>query len=182
MVFAEETGVPALPRSAAASTSTRRGRSRPSTSTRTSSATVAQQNGVQQYGTIVFNYKGRTERVTANTEQDITNAIIKVVSGQQKKVYFTPGHGEKDTTSAERDGYGAIAEALKRENYAVEKVVLAQTGAVPDDAAVVVVAGPQTDFFPPEIDALKTYLGKDGKLLLVLDPPDKIGRASRSPT
>ena len=67
--------------------------------------TLAQQNQVQQYGTIVFNYKGRTERVTSDTEQDITNGIIKVVTGQQRKVYFTQGHGEKDTTSSERDGY-----------------------------------------------------------------------------
>ena len=37
---------------------------------------------------------------------------------------------------------------------------------MPDDASVVVVAGPQTDFFPPEIDALKKYLDKNGKLLL----------------
>ena len=44
---------------------------------------------------------------------------------------------------------------------------------MPDDAAVVIVAGPKTDFFPPEIDALKKYLDKAGKLLLVLDPPDK---------
>ena len=44
---------------------------------------------------------------------------------------------------------------------------------MPDDAAVVIVAGPQTDFFPPEIEALKKYLDKAGKLLLELDPPDK---------
>ena len=47
---------------------------------------AARQNQIQQYGTIVFNYKGRTERVTSDNEQDITNGIIKVVSGQQKKV------------------------------------------------------------------------------------------------
>ena len=134
---------------------------------------VAKQNQVQQYGTIVFNYKGRTERVTTDNEQDITNGIIKVVSGQQRKVYFTQGHGEKDTASAERDGYNAIVAALGRENYAVDKLVVAQQGAVPDDASVVVVAGPRTDFFPPEIDALKKYLDKSGKLLLELDPPDK---------
>jgi ABC-type uncharacterized transport system involved in gliding motility auxiliary subunit len=51
--------------------------------------------------------------------------------------------------------------------------VLAQQGAVPDDASVVVVAGPKIDFFPNEIDALKKYLDKAGKLLLELDPPDK---------
>ena len=42
--------------------------------------TIAKQNAIQQYGTIVFNYKGRTERVTTDNEQDITNGIIKVVS------------------------------------------------------------------------------------------------------
>jgi ABC-type uncharacterized transport system involved in gliding motility auxiliary subunit len=135
--------------------------------------TVARQNQIQQYGTIVFKYKGRSERVTTDTEQDITTGIIKVVQGQQKKVYFTQGHGEKDTTSADRDGYKAIVDALTRENYTVDKVVLAQSGSVPDDAAVVVVAGPKTDFFPAEIEALKKYLAKSGKLLLEIDPSDK---------
>jgi ABC-type uncharacterized transport system involved in gliding motility auxiliary subunit len=134
---------------------------------------VAQQNQVTQYNTIVITYKGRTERVTSDNEQDLTNGIIKVVSGQQRKVYFTQGHGEKDTTSSEREGYNTIATALGKENYTVEKLVLAQQGAVPDDAAVVIVAGPRNDFFPPEVEALKKYLDKGGKLLLELDPPDK---------
>jgi gliding motility-associatede transport system auxiliary component len=135
--------------------------------------TVAQQNNIQNFGTIVFNYKGRSERVTSDTEQDITNGIIKVVSGQQRKVYFTQGHGEKDTTSSERDGYNTIAGALGRENYTVDKLVIAQQGAVPDDASVVIVAGPRVDFLAPEVDALKKYLDKSGKLLLEIDPPDK---------
>jgi ABC-type uncharacterized transport system involved in gliding motility auxiliary subunit len=139
------------------------------------SPTVAQQNQVQQYGTIVINYKGRTERVTSDTEQDITNGIIKAVTGAQKKVYFTQGHGEKDTATTERDGYSGIAEALGRENYTIEKFVLAQAGQVPSDAAMVVVAGPQNDFLAPEVDALKKYLGASGKLLLALDPPAKAG-------
>jgi ABC-type uncharacterized transport system involved in gliding motility auxiliary subunit len=133
----------------------------------------AKQFAIQQYGTIVFNYKGRTERVTADSEQDITNGIIKVVTGEKRKVYFTQGHGEKDTTASDRDGYAAIAKALGDENYAVDKLVLAQQGSVPDDASVVIVAGPRTDFFPPEVDALKKYLDKGGKLFLMLDPPEK---------
>ena len=136
--------------------------------------TIAKQNQVQQYGTIVFNYKGRTERVTSDSEQDVTNGIIKVVSGQQRKIYFTSGHGERETALSERDSYGDITTALKGENYSVDKVVLAQSGSVPADASVVIVAGPRTDFFPNEIDALKKYLADAGKLLLQLDPPDKL--------
>src|SRR3954464_149595 len=135
---------------------------------------AAKQNNIDRMPTIVFNYKGRSERVNADGEQDLTNAIIKVVSGQQRKVYFTQGHGEKDTTSAERDGYNVIATALGRENYTVDKIAIAQAGSIPDDAAVVVVAGPKVDFFAPEVEALKKYLDKQGKLLLELDPPDKV--------
>jgi len=134
---------------------------------------LATQNQVTQYGTIVINYKGRSERVTTDNEQDITNGIIKVVSGQQRKVYFTQGHGEKDTGSSEPQGYNTIAAALGRENYTVDKLVLAQQGAIPDDATVVVVAGPKNDFFALEIEAMKKYLDKGGHLLLELDPPDK---------
>src|SRR5262249_54782241 len=95
------------------------------------------------------------------------------VSGQQRKVYFTQGHGERDTAGAERDGYNGAAQALGKENYTVETLPLAQKGVVPDDAAVVVVAGPTADFLPGEIDALKKYLEKAGNLFLLLAPPEK---------
>ena len=54
----------------------------------------------------------------------------------------------------------------------MDKVVLAQTGAVPADASAVIVAGPRRDFEAVEIDALKKYLGGSGKLLLEIDPPE----------
>jgi gliding motility-associatede transport system auxiliary component len=134
---------------------------------------IASQNKIEAYNTILFKYKDRSERVTSDNEQDITTAIIKVVQGTTKKVYFTSGHGEKDPTSSDRDGYKAIGDALTRENYTVDKLVLAQAGSIPDDAAVVIVAGPKTDFFPNEITAVKNYLAKQGKVLLELDPPER---------
>ena len=133
--------------------------------------TVAAQNEVRSYGEIVIRHKGRTERVTSAQEQDITNALIKVVSGQARTVYFTQGHGEKDPASSEVGGYMAASESLKRENYTVEKLVLAQQGAVPDNATMVVVAGPRIDFLPGEVETLEKYLAKAGKLLLELDAP-----------
>lgn len=134
--------------------------------------TVAQQYEVDQYGTILISYQGRSERVVSRTEQDITNAIIKVVSGEARTVYFTQGHGEKSLESPDREGYGSVAEALRRENYAVETLVLAQEGRVPENASVVVVAGPRADFFEPEVEALEAYLETAGKLLLLIDPPE----------
>jgi ABC-type uncharacterized transport system involved in gliding motility auxiliary subunit len=132
---------------------------------------VARQYQVQSYGTVVFEYKGRTERVVGDSEQDLTNGIIKVVSGAKKTVYFLQGHGERDPNSTERAGYAGIKGALERENYGVERLALIQAGAVPEGATVLVAAGPTSDLLPPELEAIKAYLAKGGKLLLLFDPP-----------
>ena len=132
---------------------------------------VARQYQVQSYGTVVFEYKGRTERVVGDSEQDLTNAIIKVVSGAKKTIFFLQGHGERDPNSTERSGYAAIKGALERENYGVERLALIQAGAVPDGASALVVAGPTSDLLPPELAAIQAYLAKGGKLLLMMDPP-----------
>src|SRR3954470_10075350 len=38
---------------------------------------VAKEFDVQQYGTVAIDYKGRRERVTSDSEQDLTNGLIK---------------------------------------------------------------------------------------------------------
>lgn len=129
----------------------------------------------QQYGvttsTVVFDYKGRNEKVSGTGEQELTNGLIKVIQGRQPKVYFTQGHGEKDTASSDRSGgYTGIATALASDNFVVDKIVLAQVSEVPADADVLVIAGPKTDFLGPEIDILKAYLARGGKLMVMLDP------------
>jgi len=131
---------------------------------------LAQQFGITALGTVVFEYAGRNEKATSDGEQELTNALIKVVQGRQPKVYFTQGHGEKDTTSADRSGYNSISAALTSDNFVVDKVVLAQQTAVPADTDVLIIAGPHTDFLAPELDMLKAYLAKGGKVLMLLDP------------
>ncbi|MCY4659403.1 MAG: DUF4350 domain-containing protein [Acidobacteria bacterium] len=132
----------------------------------------ARQYDVQSYGTIVFEHEGRVERVVSSSEQELTNGLIKAVEGEERTVYFVQGHGERDPASSEREGYSALVEALERDNLAVETVVLAQTGAVPADATVLVVAGPETDLLPAEADLLREWLDGGGKLLVLLDPPE----------
>ena len=141
---------------------------------------IARQLQIQSYGTVAIQYKDKIERVTGSSEQDLTNGIIKVVTGRERTVYFTQGHGEKDTAGAERSGYNGIVSQLTRDNYKVEKLPLAQQPEVPADATVVVVAGPKTDLLPGELEALKAYLAKGGKVMLLLDPPDKADAAPLS--
>jgi len=135
--------------------------------------TLANELKIQTAGTVVMDYEGRTERVTSDAEQDLTNGLIKVIQGKTHKVYFVQGHGEHAPDTSDRTGYSTIAASLKNDNFETDSVVLAQQKAVPDDASVLVVAGPKTDFFPAEIEMLKKYLAKGGKILFLLDPPDR---------
>ncbi len=134
---------------------------------------LANQFQVQTPGTVVIEYEGRTEKVTTDGEQELTNGLIKVVQGKQHKVYFVQGHGEKSTDGSDRRGYSSIVSSLTSDNFLTDKLVLAQQKDVPNDASIVVVAGPKTDFFPAEIDALKRYLARGGKVFFLLDPPDR---------
>lgn len=134
---------------------------------------LANQFNVQTPGTVVLEYDGRTERVTSDGEQELTNGLIKVVQGKQHKVYFVQGHGEHSTEGTDRRGYSTIAQSLGSDNFGIASLVLPQQKEVPADASVLIVAGPKTDFFPAEIDMLKAYLARGGKILFMLDPPDR---------
>ena len=132
---------------------------------------LARQYEVQSYGTIVFDYDGRVERVVSDAEQELTNGLITVIEGVQQTVYFLQGHGEKAHTGSDRDGYSTVTGALGLDNFEVESLVLAQQSAVPEDTTVLVIAGPQTDVLPGEVEALRVYLDRGGKLLVLIDPP-----------
>ena len=132
---------------------------------------LTRQYEVQFNGTIVFDYEGRVERVVSDAEQDLTNGLITVIEGTEQTVYFLEGHGEKEHTSTDRDGYSTVSAALALDNFDVESLVLAQQSAMPEDATVLVVAGPQTDLLPGEVEALRVYLDRGGKLLVLIDPP-----------
>lgn len=132
---------------------------------------IAREFDIQTYGTVVVDYMGRRERVTSDSEQDLTNALIKAMSSTERRVYLLQGHGEKELDNTDRDGYSAVTESLRRDNYVVEPLVLAQLSDVPADATVVLIAGPTTDVLPAEAEALRRYLDRAGKLMVLLDPP-----------
>lgn len=132
----------------------------------------ARQYEVQSYGTIVFDHAGRVERVVSDSEQELTNALIKAIEGEEQTVYFVQGHGERNPESSDRDGYSALTEALQRDNLSVETVILAQTTEIPDSATALIIAGPETDLLPGEAQLVRNYLESGGKLLLLLDPQE----------
>lgn len=135
----------------------------------------ARRYGVTTYGTTVAESGDREERLSGSTEQDITNALLKVTREGRKVVLFLEGHGEKDTDSDERDGYSMARKAIEDDNYEVKTHLLMQDAAVPEDCSVLIIAGPQKGLLAHEEDAVTRYLEGGGKALFLLDPSPAAG-------
>ncbi len=45
-----------------------------------------------------------------------------------------------------------------------------QEGSVPQDAKILIIAGPQTDLMDNELDAIHKYLTRGGSIFVLLDP------------
>lgn len=130
---------------------------------------LAKRLGVQSFGSIYVAAGSRHLAAADNTEQGITNALIRLLKGE-KVVYFDEGHGERDLSGTGRDDYSSFKQALENEDSQVKTLALLQTMKVPGDCAILVIAGPQHDFLPQEVAVLENYLKAGGRILAMLDP------------
>lgn len=121
---------------------------------------------VENMGTGEFDWLEPTDASFGELEQDLVTSLYVVTGRERKAVYFLAGHGERRVDGAGGDGYALLREALERENYAARGLVWRRGDAevsVPEDAALVVVAGPTSDLPAAHAAALDLYLlGRDG--------------------
>lgn len=104
-------------------------------------------------------------------EEAITGAIVQLTRRDERKVYFTQGHGEP-ALRTQRGGtpamLGAVTSDLESSGYKASELFLLREDGVPRDASLVIVAGPTHPFSPKEIELLEKYLLEDGRLFVAL--------------
>jgi ABC-type uncharacterized transport system involved in gliding motility auxiliary subunit len=110
------------------------------------------------------------------TEAKLTNAIETARSNRVLTAYFLQGHGEHSLQEGrEQGGLVQAVNNLEGKGYKVQPLNLVQKSTIPDDADVIIIAGPKRALFPQEVTALKQYSDRGGKLLLLLDPGTDAG-------
>jgi gliding motility-associatede transport system auxiliary component len=111
----------------------------------------------------------RRERVLAFDEASITNALIKLLRTETKTVYFLQGHGEREPNNKEPREMQQLANSLRTEGYEAKTLTLIESAEVPEDASVLVMAGPTGTLLEKEQRLLDDYLAAQGKLLFLVD-------------
>ena len=107
------------------------------------------------------------------SEQDLTNALVKLNSVGEQKVYFTTGHGEWPLEPMEARDSASMRElrrSLLQEGYTADSLNLSRSKEVPRDAGLVVIAGARSKFQKVESDQLAKYLEQGGRLLYFAEP------------
>ncbi len=135
----------------------------------------ARQYGVNrlgaQYGMVVFRSdEGQRAvygfQIAQEAEHAFTSAILEVTGIKQRKVYFLTGHGEHSI----RDEYDSLRSGLRDNLFYVGELDLLRTPSIPEDAAVLVLAGPRQRLAGSELEILRAYLKDAGRLLILIDP------------
>ncbi len=105
-------------------------------------------------------------------EKVFTAAILDVSNPSRKKIYFLQGHGEMqlDDVSPDR-GLSLLKGELISRNFDVAPLDLSKQHKIPEDASVLVIAGPQGRYTPEEQEMLRQYLSTRAGRLLALLPP-----------
>jgi ABC-type uncharacterized transport system involved in gliding motility auxiliary subunit len=110
------------------------------------------------------------------TEGSVTNLILKVTRPGPHAIYVLTGHGEPSPEDRQSPGgLALLAEALREQNFEVRKLLLATEPEVPADCSVLVVAGPEKPLLDHEVAALRRYLDRGGRLLVLLEPGELRG-------
>jgi len=125
---------------------------------------------VTEDGTSIFESGDKESRITSTSEEDITNAIIKISREKKKTIYFLEGHGEGSIEDLEDGGYSQAKTELEKLAYDVKKLSLALPDTFPDDVDLLIIPGPQKDLFPDEIETIRNFLQKGGRIFFMIDP------------
>jgi ABC-type uncharacterized transport system involved in gliding motility auxiliary subunit len=149
---------------------------------------IARSMDVRFQGTTIITMGERREEVYGGDEVSITNGIFRILNDTERVVYFTSGHGEYDIFSMvsedhleaegdenrpifvhEKRGLAKLRERLELLGYDVRALYLLHEGQVPDDADLVVIASPESNFLPAEVTALRDFATQGGRLFVMLD-------------
>jgi ABC-type uncharacterized transport system involved in gliding motility auxiliary subunit len=120
-------------------------------------------------GSIVLTMGERQEKVSYPTEEQMTGAVVRLMS-EEVAVYFLTGHDEYSPEDFGDQSYAQLKRTLESKNYRVGMLNLLTSNQIPQDAGLIVVAGPRKPLEQSEIELLRIYQQNGGALVVLYEP------------
>ena len=126
--------------------------------------------GITGDGKILLQMDSYKEIVPFASETEILKGFLRLLNPGNNVVYFLTGHGERDIEQAGESALTRAKGTLEDKNYTVKTLNLLAENQIPEDASVVVIAGPIKPVSENEVNLLKDYLAQGGSLIVMVDP------------
>ncbi|MCB1949432.1 GldG family protein [Nitrosomonas sp.] len=130
---------------------------------------LAREAGVQVNGELVIHYQNKQARLTTINEQAMTQVLMRLSRPYEKLILALSGHGERSLVGAANYDLGEFGQQLQVNGFISEPLNLTVTPNIPSDADMLLIASPQTDLLPGEVDKLLEYIDNGGNLLWLVD-------------
>ncbi|HMF37551.1 MAG TPA: Gldg family protein, partial [Isosphaeraceae bacterium] len=109
-------------------------------------------------------------------EDAITSALIRLRESRKSKVAFTTGHGESSSSDLNPATQGIGIWQARLASVGCEPVELnLNSDAIPDDLALLIIAGPMSPFKPDELAKLKAYADQERPILALVGNTEPTG-------
>jgi ABC-type uncharacterized transport system involved in gliding motility auxiliary subunit len=126
--------------------------------------------GITIDGELILHYRGREQRLDVLNERSLTNALERLVRGNDRIVAFVTGDGERRADGDANADLGTFITQLEDSGMRAVPLNFSQTATVPSQTDLVVLASPQAALSPAATKALVDYLSNGGNLLWLADP------------
>jgi ABC-type uncharacterized transport system involved in gliding motility auxiliary subunit len=131
--------------------------------------------GVSVDGELDIRYKGRSERLKVLSETELSNALLRLSRARERIVAFLEGEGERQPLGKANADLGQFVATLADRGLRAVPLPLANTGKVPENADLVVIANPRIALAPALVDELVDYVDRGGSLLWLTEPDEDAG-------
>lgn len=133
------------------------------------------QLGIKVNGELVIEYQGQQENLNNLSEMGITNSLQRLARSGERWLVFLDGHGERKPHGPANHDLANWVKQLESKGFKALAHTLAKNPQLPNNTRVLVIASPQVDLLPGEVDLIKKFISDGGNLLWLTDPGDQHG-------
>jgi ABC-type uncharacterized transport system involved in gliding motility auxiliary subunit len=126
--------------------------------------------GITVDGALIVHYRNREQRLDELSERSLTNALERLVRGNDRIVAFVTGDGERRADGKANADLGTFMAQLEGRGMRAVPLNFSQVAAVPEHTDLVVLGSPTLALPPGAAQALVTYVQNGGNLLWLTEP------------
>jgi ABC-type uncharacterized transport system involved in gliding motility auxiliary subunit len=126
--------------------------------------------GISVDGSLILHYQDHEQRLDELSERSLTNALERLVRGNDRIVAFVTGDGERQADGKANADLGTFISQLDARGMRSVPLNFAQVTAVPEHTDLVVLASPALALSPGAVQALVAYVQRGGNLLWLTEP------------